>query len=89
MHVEKSARTVFTPLDDGTGVLLNLDTRFYYTINRTGAALWKEIETNDPAAVDDLINLVWERFEIDRDAARQETSAFLERLEELKILRLV
>jgi len=89
MRVEKSARTVFTPLEDGTGVLLNVDNLLYYTINRTGVALWKAIETGESSMVEDLVDGVCERFEIDRDSARRETSAFLQRLKELKILRLV
>ena len=89
MRVEKSARTVFTPLEDGTGVLLNVDNLLYYTINRTGVALWRQIETSEFSMVEDLVDRVCERFEIDRDSARRETSAFLERLKELKILRLV
>ena len=89
MRVEKSARTVFTPLDDGTGVLLNVDTLYYYSINRTGVALWREIDAHGPSTLDNLIQVVCERFEIDRDVARQETTSFVEKLKELKLLRSV
>jgi hypothetical protein len=44
MHIEKLQPTVFTPLDDGTGVLLNLQTLLYYSLNKTGAAVWQQIE---------------------------------------------
>lgn len=87
MRVEKSARTVFTPLDDGTGVLLNVDTLLYYSINRTGVALWKKIDTNNPYTLDDLLHTVCERFDIDQQVAHSEASAFVEKLEELGILR--
>ena len=87
MRVEKSARTVFTPLDDGTGVLLNVDTLLYYSINRTGVALWKKIDTNNPSTLDDLVHIVCERFDIDQQVARSEASAFVEKLRELGILR--
>ena len=87
MRVEKSSHTVFTPLDDGTGVLLNVDTLFYYSLNRTGVALWKLIEANTSFTPDDLVPANCERFEVDREAARRGIVAFVERLEELKILR--
>lgn len=89
MRVEKLSLTVFTPLDDGTGVLLNVDTLFYYSLNRTAVALWKEIEANNSFTVNDLVPAMCERFEVDGEAARREIAAFFKKLEELKILRVV
>lgn len=89
MRVEKSSLTVFTPLDDGTGVLLNVDTLFYYSLNRTAVTLWKEIEARNPFTPDDLIPSLCERFEVDQEAAGREIDAFVEKLEELKILRAI
>lgn len=89
MRIEKSSVTVFTPLDDGTGVLLNVDTLFYYSLNRTAVTLWKEIEARSPFAPDDLIPALCKRFEVDQEAARQEIASFVEKLEELKILRAI
>jgi Coenzyme PQQ synthesis protein D (PqqD) len=87
MRAEKSSLTVFTPLDDGTGVLLNVDTLFYYSLNRTAVTLWKEIEANQSFATDDLVPLLCERFEVDGEAARREIAAFVSKLEQLKFLR--
>lgn len=89
MSVEKSSVTVFTPLDDGTGVLLNVDTLLYYSLNQTGAALWKEIEANNSFAPDDLVPALCARFEVSGESARREIAAFVKKLEELKILRVV
>ena len=89
MRVEKSSLTVFTPLDDGTGVLLNVDSLFYYSLNRTAVTLWKEIEARNPVAPDDLISALCERFEVDQEEARREITSFIEKLEELKILRAI
>lgn len=89
MRVEKLTHTVFTPLDDGTGVLLNLETRFYYTLNRTGAALWQELEHTNPSALDDLIRVTCDRFEVDEGAARREIEAFVEHLQEFRMVRLL
>ena len=89
MRVEKLSLTVFTPLDDGTGVLLNVDSLFYYSLNRTAVALWKEIEANSSFTIDDLVPAICERFEVDGETARREIAAFVDKLTELKILRVV
>jgi hypothetical protein len=86
MRFEK-APTVFTPLDDGRGVLLNLETLFYYSLNRSGAALWQEMENSQ--TLDDLVSITCERFEVDQDTARREIGDFVERLQEFKVLRVI
>jgi hypothetical protein len=37
-------KCLLTVLDDGTGVILNLDTKYYFTLNATGVALWQALE---------------------------------------------
>lgn len=45
-------RVVFTRLPDGTGTLLHLDTMGWYTLNRSGVALWEALARGDgPDAV--------------------------------------
>ena len=78
---------VFTPLDDGTGVLLNLETLFYYSLNRTGVALWQEIDTNGSLTSDELVRTTCERFEVEEDVAQREVAAFVERLQQFKIIQ--
>ena len=34
---------VLTEMGDGAGVLLHLGTKFYYTLNATGVAVWKAL----------------------------------------------
>src|SRR5215831_15007228 len=89
MIVEKSPQTVFTPLEDGSGVLLNLQTLFYYNLNRTGAVLWQEIERSGQPTLNSLIEAVCKRFDVSEDGARQEILAFVERLKEFKMVRVV
>jgi hypothetical protein len=45
-----SRDVILTELQDGTGVLLHLGTKFYYALNRTGVAVWKRLErgVSDP-----------------------------------------
>jgi Transglutaminase-like superfamily/Coenzyme PQQ synthesis protein D (PqqD) len=41
--IERSPDAVLTELQDGTGVLLHLQTRFYFTLNATGVQAWKAL----------------------------------------------
>ena len=88
MRIEKTSSTVFTPLDDGRAVLLNLDTLFYYRLNRTGAALWQQIEESKTIMLDDLVRGTCERYDVDEEGARRSVSSFIERLEEYKMVHI-
>ena len=88
MQINKTASTVFTPLDDGTGVLLNLDTLLYFNLNRTGAHLWKLLEEVQSVSLDDLVMLTCERFEVNEEQARQSLLAFIDRLDKFQMIRL-
>ena len=87
MIVEKSPLTVFTPLDDGSGVLLNLETLFYYNLNRTGVALWQEIERTNAATLTGLIESTCKRFDVSEEGARRDIVEFIDRLKEYKMVR--
>ena len=87
MQVEKVSSTVFTPLADGTGVLLHLETFWYYNLNRTGAAIWKLIEEKKVVALEDLIDITCEQFEVEQREARQTLKSFLEKLVEFKMVQ--
>jgi hypothetical protein len=39
--IERSQDAVLTELQDGNGVLLHLQSRFYFTLNATGVQVWK------------------------------------------------
>lgn len=88
MPVEKSSTTVYTPLDDGTGVLLNVDALVYFSLNETGATLWQELEANKFSTIDDLTRVLCERFEVDPHTARQEVEDFVSQLEHVKIVHM-
>ena len=45
---------LFTDLDDGTGVLLHLDSKYYYTLNQTGAVIWKALAAQEGAGEAEL-----------------------------------
>ena len=88
MRVEKLSQTVFTSLDDGAAVLLNLDTLCYYNLNRTGAAVWRDIEAKASVSLDEVVASICERFDVAQDAARIDARAFVEHLARFKMVRI-
>lgn len=53
--VNASSDVILTELEDGTGVLLHLGTRFYYSLNRTGVAAWKLLSSAEPRSVEEVV----------------------------------
>ncbi|HET9531094.1 MAG TPA: PqqD family protein [Blastocatellia bacterium] len=88
MIIEKSSATVFTPLEDETAVLLNLETRYYYNLNRTGSLIWQQIESTTRTTLDDLVLAICQQFDVDEETARREAVSFLKRLEHFKMVRI-
>ena len=87
MRIEKTAQTVFTPLADGTGVLLNLDTLIYYRLNATACALWQELDSGAASTFDDLLFHTCEVYEVDLERADASLREFVTRLAEFKMIR--
>jgi hypothetical protein len=87
MRIEKLPSSVFTSLDDGRGVLLNLDTLLYYSLNRTGAEIWRQIE---PAGADfgELVRGVCRAYDLAEADAKRHLGDFIERLERFKLVRI-
>jgi hypothetical protein len=88
MRVEKLSKIVFTPLEDGTGVLLNLQTLCYYNLNKTGAAVWREIDAKPGLTLDDIAASISDRFYVEPDAALIDARAFIEHLARFKMVRI-
>lgn len=89
MEIEKSSRTVFTPLEGGKGVLLNLETLLYYSLNRTGSHVWRHIEGSERVTIDELVRATCNEFDVDEQGARQAIAPFVQRLQELKMVRVL
>jgi hypothetical protein len=88
MQVEKVSSTVFTLLADGTGVLLNLETLLYYSLNRSGAAVWKQIEEKEILTLEELVVRTCDQFDVDQAAARRALAMFVEDLVRFKMVHL-
>jgi Transglutaminase-like superfamily/Coenzyme PQQ synthesis protein D (PqqD) len=72
---------ILTELQDGTGVLLHLGTKFYYALNATGVAAWKLIEAGEAAEPEDLARHLAERFAgVSAEDARRDVEVLLAEL---------
>lgn len=71
---------LLTELGDGTGVLLHLGTKLYYTLNTTGVALWKALGRLGPATPSSLGNELAQRFEVAPPDATRDVGALADEL---------
>ncbi len=79
---QPSPEILLTRLGDGTGVLLHLGTKFYYTLNRTGVVAWEVMTRAQRADPDAIVEALVARFAgVDRAQARQDVEALLRELE--------
>lgn len=65
-------KCLLTQLDDGTGVVLNLETKFYHTLNSTAVSLWRSLERGACTNAELAAALVSE-FEVDEAQALADT----------------
>lgn len=72
-----SERALLTELGDGTGVLLDLDSKFYFTLNETAIFVWKLLSKGAALGRDALAAELTREFEVDEAAAREDVEAVL------------
>jgi len=78
-HPEKlkpHSQVVFTELADGTGVLLHLTTKFFFSLNPTSTFLWKLLAKRD-STQDELIHRLVKKYRVSRVRARQDIGRFI------------
>jgi hypothetical protein len=69
-------KCLLTELADGTGVILDLDTKFYYTLNTTGVEVWKAIRSGI-CHPPEIAGYIATEFDIDRHTAESDLAAIL------------
>jgi hypothetical protein len=84
--IAPSEDVLLTELKDGTGVLLHLNTKFYFTLNRTGVLVWKLIAggAHEAAAISAAIAAQYP--DQDPGAVRQDVDALLAELRAEKLV---
>lgn len=89
MELRKSSASVFTALPDGTGVLLNLETLLYFSLNRTGAMVWLDIDQAETSELEHLVRSTCERFDVDQNSASEGIQGFINELTRFGLVQVV
>ncbi len=80
---------VFTDLDDGSGVLLHLDNKFYYSLNESGCFMWQVIEEKEELKEESLIKELCENFEVEAEAAASDVKEFVDDLAKEGLIKII
>src|SRR5262245_23167270 len=70
---------VFAELGDGTGVVLDLESKAYFTLNTTGVFVWKALAV-EPSRLDELVNRLCGEFEVQAERALADVTELLRQL---------
>jgi hypothetical protein len=74
-------QVLFTEIDDGSGVLLHLETKFYFTLNATGVVVWKALaERAEGADVAAIAKRLASEFRVAPEAASRDVTKVIETL---------
>jgi hypothetical protein len=74
--LEKERLTI-NPLDDGSGVVLDVDDEQLLTMNATGITIVQAI-ADGARDIEAIATVITARFEIDEQAAREDVRAFID-----------
>jgi len=79
-HLPKpNPQVLFTELDDGTGVLLHLDTKFYYALNTTAVVVWKSLGEALPHQ-SAIATRIAEQFKVEPEIAAKDVARVIEEM---------
>lgn len=79
MTYQPNPNVVSTTLDE-EAVLLDLDTRRYYSLNETGALIWSLLA--DDASIEEITEAITAEFDVSEEDARAHTERLLGELAE-------
>jgi hypothetical protein len=76
---------VATQLDDGAGVLVDLNTRQYYQLNETAMLIWRALENGHP--FDQIVAEIITVYEVGNEHAVTSARRLLNKFQERKLVR--
>ncbi|MCC6644394.1 MAG: PqqD family protein [Polyangiaceae bacterium] len=88
MTIVASPRVLLTELADGSGVLLDLDTKFYFTLNPVGVAAWRALSATGGATIDAVTRVICEEFDVSADVAQADLEALVRGLDDDGLVKL-
>lgn len=83
-HFTADPNVLFTQLGDDEGVLLHLDTQYYYSLNETGLLIWQGVTKG--MSLGQVAKALRADYEIDEQGAWQQVNDFVNLLKEKKLL---
>jgi len=89
VNLRVNARATLTTFQDGTGVLLHLDSMFYFTLNETALDIWRWIESGAATSVRTLSARLCETYEVESDRATKDVDHLVNQLWENELLVIV
>lgn len=84
-----SERALLTELGDGTGVLLDLDSKFYFTLNETAIFVWKQLGDRGGLTRAELAERLSRHFDVDRARAASDLEPVLELLASERLVAVI
>ena len=63
---------------EGKGILVDLDSGYYFSLNRTGQAIWAEIDGGKPLS--EIAGRIEDRFDVDGEIALRDCMELAEKL---------
>jgi len=82
--MQKRKDIVFSALPGGEGVLLNLETKRFYTLNPTGAFIYLRHEKG--ASRNEITRALTEDYEVEKEEAEKSVSDFFEELKKIGLI---
>lgn len=73
-----------TVLTKEEGTLIHLDTKLSYALNRTGLRIWFLLK--EGYYIDEIVQRIYEEFEVDRDRVKNDVVGLIEELSSLKLI---
>jgi hypothetical protein len=79
------SNAVFAELGDGSGVILDLDSKAYYSLNATGVFVWKQL-ANCPSGAEEIAARLSTDFEVEHKRATVDVAELLRDLKEQRLI---
>jgi hypothetical protein len=76
---------ITSQLDDGDGVLVDLDTKQYYQLNETAMVIWQGLEKRKP--LEQIVEELVTSYDVSQEHALASIQSLLKRLQDQKLVR--
>jgi Mn-dependent DtxR family transcriptional regulator len=85
--VNPHPNVVFTELENGEAVLLHMDSRKYFSLNESGATIWKLLEKGKTAG--EISQALAEVYEVSPERAAQSVTELVNALAEQDLVNII